>query len=136
MNYHFIPLSPELVAGERERGVKEEIFGLKARLLKDGYRLTLIGSRLDDPDCLAFITSPKAAKMILTDIRCDLILWRAKEKAKEKGLVRYKSERRTIAEWAQKNGMNPETIRWRLNQGWTVERALTETARKRKSGGC
>lgn len=42
--------------------------------------------------------------------------------------------KQTIGEWAKKLGMDSRTIRERLNRGWSVERALTESihAEKRK----
>jgi hypothetical protein len=34
-----------------------------------------------------------------------------------------------VSEWARQTGLEPDTIRTRLNRGWSVERALTEKPR-------
>lgn len=40
--------------------------------------------------------------------------------------IEYKGQRHTVAEWANITGITAETIRGRLNRGWTGEKALTE----------
>lgn len=58
--------------------------------------------------------------------------WRGKEKMK--ATMREKHARRltldgvtlSIPEWAERLGIRPTSIKWRLANGWTVERALTE----------
>ena len=40
-------------------------------------------------------------------------------------LVEYEGTRLTIAEWAERIGMNRETLRARFKYGWSAERALT-----------
>ena len=38
--------------------------------------------------------------------------------------VTYLGETLTIAQWSQKLGIKPNTISWRLNKGWPIERVL------------
>ena len=43
----------------------------------------------------------------------------------------YNGKTQTIAQWASELGMNPITLRDRVNRyGWSIERALTEVVRK------
>lgn len=44
--------------------------------------------------------------------------------------VEYRGKTQTIAEWAAQYGFNYRTLNNRINRGWSVERALTESIRK------
>ncbi len=44
--------------------------------------------------------------------------------------VEYNGKKLTISEWARETGISPSLIRYRLNKGWPIERALTETPHK------
>ena len=48
-------------------------------------------------------------------------------------LVTYNGETCSITEWAEKTGIKMNTILWRLNHGWPVERALTEGTNERRN---
>jgi len=37
-----------------------------------------------------------------------------------------------VATWAQKTGLSSQTIKWRINNGWSVEKVLSTPVRKRK----
>lgn len=39
--------------------------------------------------------------------------------------ITHNGEKHTIAQWSELTGINPETLRGRLNKGWSAERALT-----------
>lgn len=39
--------------------------------------------------------------------------------------IEYEGERRTAAQWADRIGITPDALCFRLNRGWTVEEALT-----------
>ena len=41
-------------------------------------------------------------------------------------ILEFNGEKKTLAEWSRKIGINSQTLRNRLNRGWSVERALTE----------
>lgn len=49
-------------------------------------------------------------------------------------VLEYRGIRKTIAEWARETGLSYETIRSRLNHGWSVERALTALIQKKGNG--
>lgn len=38
----------------------------------------------------------------------------------------YAERTQTVAQWSRETGIGSPTIRWRLKQGWSIERALTE----------
>ena len=40
-------------------------------------------------------------------------------------LITYRGQTRTLAEWTRITGISKSGLRWRLNNGWTVEDALT-----------
>lgn len=44
-------------------------------------------------------------------------------------LIEYKGKTMCISEWADEYYLNPETLRRRLNNGWSIERALTTPVR-------
>jgi hypothetical protein len=44
-------------------------------------------------------------------------------------LETYQGETRTVAEWAERHGMNTRQLGQRLRQGWTIDRALTTPIR-------
>lgn len=46
-------------------------------------------------------------------------------------LITFGNETLPLSQWAQRTGINAHTIKTRLNQGWSVERALTAPARHR-----
>lgn len=48
-------------------------------------------------------------------------------------LITYNNKTQCIAAWSEETGISAATIRWRLKQGWSPERALTEPIRKRSS---
>lgn len=39
--------------------------------------------------------------------------------------ITYKGETRTLAQWAELAGINKKTLQYRLNNGWSVEQAIT-----------
>ena len=41
----------------------------------------------------------------------------------------------TLAEWAERTGIKANTLWWRLEQGWSVERALCAPTRRWRHGG-
>ena len=41
-------------------------------------------------------------------------------------LISYKGTVRCLAAWAEAFGIKPDTLRWRLNNGWSIERAFME----------
>lgn len=43
--------------------------------------------------------------------------------------VKYRGERLSLADWADRTGIAYSTLKGRLNSGWSVERALTEPRR-------
>ena len=46
--------------------------------------------------------------------------------------IAYGEERLTLAQWAGRTGLRPETIAARLKKGWTIEQALTTPLRRQK----
>lgn len=40
-----------------------------------------------------------------------------------------------LTDWAKKTGLSFQVIAWRLNNGWSIEKALTTPARKKKYRG-
>ena len=40
--------------------------------------------------------------------------------------VRWRGQRKTIAQWARELDINPKTLSSRLRRGWTISRALSE----------
>lgn len=51
--------------------------------------------------------------------------------ARSNRILEYKGERLCMAEWSEKLGFKESVIRYRLNAGWTVDRALTTPSRAR-----
>lgn len=47
-------------------------------------------------------------------------------------IIEYKNKMQTISQWADDIGTRKEVIYYRLNHGWSVERALTQPVKKRK----
>lgn len=43
-------------------------------------------------------------------------------------LIEFRGETHTLAEWARRVGLPPTTLRGRLQENWTIERAMTERA--------
>jgi len=58
--------------------------------------------------------------------------WRGKRKMEQTIRDRYAKKvtwqgvTKTLAEWALQIGIDRESLQWRLNQGWPLDRALTE----------
>ncbi|QDM27571.1 hypothetical protein FNL56_16660 [Tardiphaga sp. vice304] len=50
-------------------------------------------------------------------------------------LLKHKGHTDTIAGWARRLGMNPDTLHRRLFNGWTIERALSAPVRPRRELG-
>lgn len=44
-------------------------------------------------------------------------------------VVEWNGERMTVPEWSEKTGIKYATLLYRINSGWSVERAMTATAR-------
>lgn len=40
--------------------------------------------------------------------------------------ISYNGKTQTLSQWSDETGLHRETIQWRLNHGWSVERALTK----------
>lgn len=49
--------------------------------------------------------------------------------------IEFRGERRTMAEWCERYGLRDDTLRSRLKNGWTVERAITTPARSKAPNG-
>jgi hypothetical protein len=47
-------------------------------------------------------------------------------------LITFEGRTQTITAWARECGMNHQALRWRLQEGWSIERALTQASGKRK----
>ena len=45
-------------------------------------------------------------------------------------LLTYKGRTQTMTQWADEIGMNPDTFKYRIYLGWSVERAIEEPIRK------
>lgn len=45
-------------------------------------------------------------------------------------VIEYRGRAQPLAAWAEETGLNANTIRHRLNLGWSVERALTEPPKR------
>ena len=56
-------------------------------------------------------------------LRSDLVRQRRIDKAQK---ITFQGETKTIAEWAKKLGLTNGAIRDRLNEGWSIDRALTD----------
>ena len=48
--------------------------------------------------------------------------------------IQYNGERKTLTEWVNECGIEEHVLRYRLNQGWNVEKALNTPVRKYKKG--
>jgi hypothetical protein len=61
---------------------------------------------------------------------CNMIRGRHKMVAKMREKcatwIEYKGQRRTLAEWADSLGISRQSLKWRLGNGWTIDRALEE----------
>jgi hypothetical protein len=40
-------------------------------------------------------------------------------------LITFKGRKQSISAWARECGMNHQALRWRLQNGWSIEKALT-----------
>jgi hypothetical protein len=47
-------------------------------------------------------------------------------------LIEYANETKTMVEWAEAFGLNPMTLQWRLDHGWSVHDALTTPVQAKK----
>lgn len=47
-------------------------------------------------------------------------------------LITFNGEKRTMSEWSDITGISDDVIRYRINAGWSTERALTEKVRVRR----
>jgi hypothetical protein len=47
--------------------------------------------------------------------------------------LEFKSERRTVAQWARSSGMSPSTLFKRLEDGWSIEKALTQPVKRQRN---
>ena len=45
--------------------------------------------------------------------------------------IEFNGERHPVKEWGRRLGISPYVISWRLWNGWTVERALTQQVKRR-----
>lgn len=45
-------------------------------------------------------------------------------------VVEWNGERMTVPEWSEKTGLKCATLLYRINSGWSVERAMTAPARR------
>jgi hypothetical protein len=50
-------------------------------------------------------------------------------------LIEFNGETDTLANWSKRTGIKQGTIAWRISQGWSVEKALTQKAVNRKRIG-
>lgn len=46
-------------------------------------------------------------------------------------LITYKGKTQCLAEWAEQFDIDYYTLKWRLNNGWSIEKALTTPSRKK-----
>lgn len=51
---------------------------------------------------------------------------KATHRAKSKAAIEFNGERLTAGEWAERLGVSRNSITWRLNNGWSIDRALTQ----------
>lgn len=47
--------------------------------------------------------------------------------------ITYKGQTKTLAQWSEELGMNFFTLRDRLNNGWSIEKAFTQPVRRKKN---
>lgn len=45
-------------------------------------------------------------------------------------IIIYNNEKKSLTEWCEQLNIKPATVRWRLSNGWTPEKALTYPAQK------
>lgn len=48
--------------------------------------------------------------------------------------LEFEGKRKTVAQWARRTGLQVETIRFRLRQGWSVDRVLSTPPQKKRTG--
>lgn len=46
--------------------------------------------------------------------------------------ITYKGETKTLKQWSEKTGINYTTLKERLNNGWSIEKAMCTPVRKRR----
>ncbi|MEY8517192.1 AP2 domain-containing protein [Lachnospiraceae bacterium 29-84] len=64
---------------------------------------------------------------------CRWVDWDTQRNNKQQSRkINYKGETKTITQWAKECGISRETIRDRINAGWSIEKALETPARKKK----
>lgn len=51
---------------------------------------------------------------------------KATHRAKSSAQIEWRGETRCISEWAERIGITATSLRWRLDNGWTFERAMSE----------
>ena len=49
--------------------------------------------------------------------------------------IEYNGERKSLQEWSELTGIKESTIRWRINNGYSTEKALTEKVKVVKRSG-
>ena len=49
--------------------------------------------------------------------------------------IEYNGERKSLQEWSELTGIKESTIRWRINNGYSTEKALTEKVKAVKRSG-
>lgn len=49
--------------------------------------------------------------------------------------IEFNGDALILAEWAEKLGLNEDTLKWRLKHGWDLERALTPYLQRVWTGG-
>lgn len=47
-------------------------------------------------------------------------------------LITFNRKRQCIVDWAEETGIHVHTIQWRLDRGWSIEKALTTLVRKKQ----
>ena len=45
---------------------------------------------------------------------------------KQERLIEFNGQKKTLPEWAEAAGITVTSLRWRINKGWPLDRALTE----------
>lgn len=50
-------------------------------------------------------------------------------------IIEYRGEKLVLAEWAERLGVQSQVIRQRLNEGWSIEKAVTTRLRERAKKG-
>lgn len=75
-------------------------------------------------------------KKALRDARLECKAPAKKQRKKSNGArwkkddkIEFNGQKMTMTAWAEQQGMSEDSLRWRLNSGWTIGEALTRPTR-------